>query len=123
VSPACWVRSGVTFPGGVHSVLGLVETEAFDPKRKPTLDLSQTRLSAEATTDAPCGVDPSGTIQSSSEIRIVRSRQPNPLAFIMFDWVLGADLFLPGQEQATIGDKNGERRRKDVRVLHRQFKL
>src|SRR6516225_1504412 len=27
----------------------------------------------------------------NSEIRIVRSRQPNPLAFIMFDWVLGAD--------------------------------
>jgi hypothetical protein len=31
----------------------------------------------------------------NSEIRMVRSRQPDPLAFIMFDWVLGADLFLP----------------------------
>jgi hypothetical protein len=47
------------------------------------------------------------------EIRIVRSRQPNPLAFITFDWVLGADLFLPWREHAPIGDQDGERRRKD----------
>jgi hypothetical protein len=61
---------------------------------------------------------PQTSSSPSSEIRIARSRQPNPLAFIMFDWVLGADLFLPWREQTPIGDKDGERRRKDVRVLH-----
>jgi hypothetical protein len=67
-------------------------------------------LSAEVTTDAGRGVDPSGAIRPNSEIRMVRSRQPDPLAFIMFDWVLGAHLFLPWREQAPIGDIDGERR-------------
>jgi hypothetical protein len=102
--------------------LDVFVTAARDPKRKPAFDLPQARLSAEVTTDAGYDVDPSGTTSPNSEIRIVRSRQPNPLAFIMFDWVLGADLFLPWREQAPIGDKNRERRRKDVRVLHGQFK-
>ncbi len=95
---------------------------AHDPKRKPTLDLSEARLSAEVTTDAVMVSIPRAPPNPNSEIRIVRSRQPNPLAFIMFDWVLSADLFLPWREQEPIGDKDGERRRKDVGVLHRQFK-
>src|SRR5258705_692950 len=93
-----------------------------DPKRKPTLDLSEARLSAEVTTDAVMVSIPRAPSNPNSEIRIVRSRQPNPLAFIMFDWVLSADLFLPWREQAPISDKDGERRRKDVGVLHRDRK-
>jgi hypothetical protein len=43
------------------------------------------------------------SLRTHLEIRMVRSRQPDPLALIMFDWVLGADLFLPWREQAPIG--------------------
>ncbi len=46
----------------------------------------------------PDPADRAGVLAASpshSEIRMVRSRQADPLAFIMFDWVLGADLFLP----------------------------
>jgi hypothetical protein len=57
--------------------------------------------SAKTMPDVPsddgCGLRcrSSTAIQSlpAQRIRMVRSR--DPLAFIMFDWVLGADLFLP----------------------------
>jgi hypothetical protein len=100
-------------PAGVAETVG---APAYDPDRKTTALMP---LSAEVTTD----VGPRAPSSPRSEIRMVRSRQPDPLAVIMFDWVLGADLLLPWRALAPIGDADGERRRKHVRVLHRQFNL
>src|SRR6476661_7874646 len=57
----------------------------------------------------------------SSEIGMFCPGQTDPFILVMLDRIVGADVFAPADGQAAVRHDAGERRRKRLRVFHRDF--